>query len=62
MKMCSVKWVRTYEADPAHAFPGPGQLKPEQAEILALRKEIRKLNAERDILKKAAEYFASEPN
>ena len=56
------KWVRAYEDDPAHAFPGPGQPKPEQAEILALKKEIRKLKAERDILKKAAKYFASEPS
>jgi transposase len=52
------KWVRLYEDDPAHAFPGQGQQKPEQAEVAALRREIRKLKAERDILKKAAAYFA----
>ena len=56
------KWVRAYEDDPAHAFPGPGQLKPDQAEVQALKKEIRKLKAERDILKKAAKYFANEPS
>jgi transposase len=54
------KWVREYESDPSHAFPGQGQQKPEQAEIAALKQEIRKLKAERDILKKAAAYFASE--
>lgn len=48
------KWVQAYEDDPTHALPGSGQLKPEQAEVLALKKEIRKLKAERDILKKAA--------
>lgn len=48
------KWVRQYRDDPAHAFPGAGQMKPEQAEIAELKKEIRKLKAERDILKKAA--------
>ena len=49
------KWVRDYAADPAHAFPGAGQQKPEQAEVAMLNREIRKLKAERDILKKAAE-------
>ena len=47
------KWVRQYRDDPAHAFPGAGQLKPKQAEIAQLKKEVRKLKAERDILKKA---------
>jgi transposase len=54
------KWVKAYESDPAYAFPGHGQQKPEQAEISALKQEIRKLKAERDILKKAAAYFAKE--
>ena len=54
------KWVRQYRDDPAYAFPGAGQMKPEQAEIAQLKKEIRKLKAERDILKKAAAYFAKD--
>lgn len=54
------KWVRLYESDPVHAFPGSGQQKPEQAEVAALKREIKKLRAERDILKKAAAYFAKE--
>jgi len=54
------KWVRELTADPPHAFPGQGQLKPEQAEIDQLRKEVAKLKMERDILKKAAAYFAKE--
>ena len=53
-------WVKEFEADPAHAFPGQGQMKPEQLEIERLRREVRKLKAERDILKKAAAYFAKE--
>lgn len=52
------KWVRETIADPQHAFPGHGQMKPEQQEIDRLRKEVAKLKAERDILKKAAAYFA----
>jgi len=54
------KWVRDQKADPQHAFPGHGQMKPEQAEIAALKKEVAKLKMERDILKKAAAWFAKE--
>jgi len=53
-------WVKASADDPAHAFPGHGQLKPEQAEIARLKREVTKLKAERDILKKAAAYFAKE--
>jgi transposase len=54
------KWIRELGADPQHAFPGHSQMKPEQLEIDRLRKEVAKLKAERDILKKAAAYFARE--
>jgi transposase len=54
------KWVREIGTDPKQAFPGHGQLKPEQLEIDRLRREVAKLRAERDILKKAAAYFARE--
>jgi transposase len=53
-------WVRDYAADPSQAFPGHGQMKAEQAEIGRLKREVTKLKAERDILKKAAAYFAKE--
>jgi len=46
--------------DPQQAFPGHGQMKPEQLEIAQLKREVAKLKAERDILKKAAAYFAKE--
>ena len=46
--------------DPRDAFPGNGVMKPEQAELERLRKEVAKLKMERDILKKAAAYFAKE--
>ena len=52
------KWVREYGEDPSQSFPGKGQMKPEQLEIDRLRREVAKLKAERDILKKAAAYFA----
>ena len=35
-------------------------MKPEQAEIERLKKENAKLKTERDLLKKAAAYFARE--
>ena len=54
------KWVKEFGADPKQAFPGHGQMKPEQLEIDRLRREVAKLKAERDILKKAAAYFARE--
>lgn len=53
-------WVKNFDADPAQAFPGQGQMKPDQLEVERLRREVHKLKAERDILKKAAAYFARE--
>jgi transposase len=52
------RWVKQVAADPKHAFPGQGQMRPEQAEIDRLRKEVARLRAERDILKKATAFFA----
>ena len=54
------KWVKEFAADPTQAFPGDGQMKPEQLEIEKLRREVAKLKAECDILKKAAAYFAKD--
>ena len=53
-------WAKKFADDPRHAFPGHGQMKPEQLEIARLKREVIKLKAERDILKKAAAYFAKE--
>ena len=52
------RWIKELTADPGQAFPGQGQVKPEQQEIDRLRREVAKLKAERDILKKAAADFA----
>lgn len=54
------RWVQQFVADPTQAFPGQGQQKPEDVEITRLRREVARLKMERDILKKAAAYFASE--
>jgi transposase len=53
-------WAKKFAEDPQRAFPGNGQMKPEQLEIARLKREVLKLKAERDILKKAAAYFAKE--
>src|SRR5438309_10734650 len=54
------KWVKEFGSDPVQAFPGHGQMKPEQLEIERLRREVNKLKAERDIPKNAAAFFARE--
>ena len=53
-------WVKKLADDPQQAFPGHGQMKPEQQEIARLKREVAKLNAVRDILERAAGYFAKE--
>ena len=54
------RWAKELTADPVQAFPGHGQSKPEPLEIERLRREVAKLRAERDILNKAAAFFARE--
>jgi len=51
------KWLA---ADVRNESAGAGVAKSEQAEVVRLRKENAKLRMERDILKKAAAYFAKE--
>lgn len=55
------RWVREAKADKTHAFPGRGQMKPDDAELARLRKELARTKAERDILKKAIAFFTKEP-
>ena len=45
------RWIKELAADPGQAFPGQGQVRPEQQEIDRLRREVAKLKAECDILK-----------
>jgi len=53
------KWVRELAADPQQAFPGKGVMKPEQAEIDRLRKEVAKLNMERVFRRSRASIMVS---
>ena len=52
------KWRDQLLADPDHAFPGKGKLKPEDEELRKLRREVDNLKEERDILKKALAVFS----
>ncbi len=42
------------------AFPGSGHLTPVEEELRQLRADVKRLEAERDILKKATAFFASQ--
>jgi transposase len=53
-------WQQQYLADPEQAFPGQGQLRPEDAELAELRRQLKRVTAERDILKKAISIFSQE--
>ena len=54
------RWIREMSSDPSQAFPGRGQMKADELEVEKLRREVIRLRAEREILKKAAAYFAKE--
>ena len=54
------RWKSELATAGPNAFPGKGRLSPEQEEIKRLRKENQRLKMERDILKKAAAFFANE--
>ena len=56
------RWVRQYNADPQHPFPGKGQLKPPERELRNLKRELDQVKQERDILKKAVAIFSKDPN
>ena len=54
------RWKDELEAPKAEAFPGKGQRPAEPQRIHELEEENRRLRMEREILKKAAAFFAKE--
>lgn len=53
-------WKKAVLKNGAGAFPGSGHLTPQEEEIKKLRAEVKRLEMERDILKKATAFFASQ--
>ncbi len=53
-------WKKQFETDGNQSFPGKGYISPEKEELYRLRKENKRLRMEREILKKAAAFFANE--
>lgn len=55
-------WKKAFLQRGDDAFPGHGRLTPAEDEFRRLRAENTRLRAERDLLKKAAAYFANPPS
>jgi transposase len=53
-------WKQALEAGGEEAFPGQGNRPALEEEVRRLKAENKRLQAERDILKKAAAFFARE--
>ena len=54
------KWQERIRAKGVDAFPGSGRLSGESEQLRRLKRELERVREERDILKKAAAYFARE--
>ena len=57
------RWIRQYQSDNTNgqaSFRGNGGITAEQKEIKELKKKVRQLELEREILKKATVFFAAE--
>lgn len=54
------KWQADLKARGVAAFPGSGARKARTTELARLKRELARVTEERDILKKAAAYFARE--
>ncbi len=53
-------WKKAIAKKGIDAFPGSGHLTPQEEEIRKLRADVTRLEAERDILKKATAFFATQ--
>jgi len=59
---CLRNWKKAAHVSGTDAFPGHGHTNPADDELRRLRAENSRLRAERDLLKKAAAYFANPPS
>jgi transposase len=55
------RWVKEQrDSEDGQAFRGNGKLTPEQEEIKKLKAQVKRLEMEREVLKKATAFFAAE--
>ena len=54
------KWQEKLSIHGEEAFPGHGRRPAKEDEVARLKRELVRVKEERDILKKAAQYFARE--
>ena len=54
------RWVKEHQTNEGQAFRGNGKLTAEQEQIRKLKARVKRLEMERDILKKATAFFAAE--
>ena len=54
------RWVKEQKPEDGQAFRGNGKLTPDQEEIRKLKARVKRLEMEKDILKKATVFFAKE--
>lgn len=54
------RWIKEHREQDSQAFRGNGKLTAEQLEIRRLQEENKRLKMEKEILKKAAVFFAQE--
>ena len=55
------RWIQEHQTDDSgQAFRGNGKLTPELEEIRSLKAQVKRLQMEKDILKKATVFFAKE--
>ena len=54
------RWVSEHQTDGGQSFRGNGKLTPKQEEIRKLKSQVKSLEMEKEILKKATVFFAKE--
>jgi len=54
------RWMKETKTGDGQAFRGNGKLTPEQEEVRNLKAQVKRLQMEKDILKKATVFFAAE--
>lgn len=55
------RWRKQLEQEGSGAFPGAGTMQPRDAETQRLRRDLKRVRQERDILKKALAIFSERP-